>query len=138
VDLKGLYGDILAGREYAVFDPATKDFIKSDILVGQTGYTFFCKHFNDLTFEERPSIKRDFTIRLVNQYRSEAFLNRLIVMPAGLRDYVIDDNGKPSEDEINKLYRKVISIASVIDNVDLYKQIDDYVVPHLLYRRYRC
>ena len=117
-DLKGLYGDILVGKEYAKFDETLKDFIKSDILEGDTGYSFFCKHFPKLKFEERPSAKREFSIKLVEKYRENAFLNKLIVMPAGIRDYVFDENGKPSEDEINVLYRKVISIASVIDSVN--------------------
>lgn len=117
-DLKGLYGDILAGKEYAKFDEATKDFVKSDVLDGDTGFAFFCKHFSKIQFEERPSPKREFSIRLVEKYRSKPFLDKLIVMPAGLRDYVIDEDGKPSEDEINTLYRKVLSIASVIDNVN--------------------
>ena len=35
-------------------------------------------------------------------------------MPAGLRDFTIAPNGKPEEDEINNLYRRVISTANVI------------------------
>jgi DNA-directed RNA polymerase beta' subunit len=117
-DLKQLYGGILSGREYATWDATTKDFIASDALKGQTGYTFFCKHYPDLVFESRPSAKREFNIRLIDQYRTDSYLRYMLVMPAGLRDYEVDDNGKPSEDEINVLYRKVISIVSVIDNVD--------------------
>lgn len=117
-DLKSLYGDILAGREYAKFDESIGDFIKSDVIDGDTGYSFFCKHFDKMKFEERPSAKREFSIKLIDKYRKEAFFDKLIVMPAGLRDYVVDENGKPSEDEINTLYRKVFSISSVIDSVN--------------------
>lgn len=125
-DLKGLYGDILAGREYAIFDTKTKDFIKTSVLDGETGYAFFCRHFQELQFEDRPSPKREFNIRLVNLYRDNAFVKNFVVMPAGLRDYEYDENGKPSEDDINKLYRKILSIASVIDNVNA-KQNEEYL-----------
>ncbi|MGC3005392.1 hypothetical protein ACPF8X_45155, partial [Streptomyces sp. G35A] len=33
---------------------------------------------------------------------------------AGLRDYVVDADGKPSEDEINNMYRKVLSLSNVM------------------------
>lgn len=117
-DLKSLYGDILSGKEYAIFDKESNDFVKSDVLNGDTGFAFFVKHFDKLKFEERPSPKRKFNIDLINKYRKDAFISKLLVMPAGLRDYTIDEDGKPSEDEINTLYGKVLSISSVIDNVN--------------------
>lgn len=117
-DLKGLYGEIMSGRSYATFDPTIGDFEKSDAITGETGYAFFIKNFPQLKFEERPSAKREFNIKLLTKYRENCLMDKLVVMPAGLRDYTIDDNGKPSEDEINVLYRKVISVASVIENVN--------------------
>lgn len=126
VDLKALYADILSGKEYAVFDTEIKDFIKSTPIDGQTGFSFFTRYFKEIIFEERPSAKREFSIRLINKYRDQAFLDKFIVLPAGLRDYVIDENGKPTEDEINNLYRKVLSISSVIDNVDA-KRNEEYL-----------
>lgn len=117
-DLKALYGDILSGKEYAIFDPEIKDFVKSNPIDGNTGFAFFVKHYNAIVFEQRPSAKREFNIKLLDKYRQHSFFDKLLVLPAGMRDYMIDENGKPSEDEINTLYRKVLSIASVIDNVD--------------------
>lgn len=117
-DLKGLYGEIMSGRAYAKFDKETKDFYRSDAIEGQTGFNFFVEHFKELQFEERPSAKREFSIKLINKYRDNCLMDKLVVMPAGLRDYVIDGNGKPSQDEINGLYLKVLSIAGVIENVD--------------------
>jgi hypothetical protein len=118
-DLKGLYGEILSGKAYAIFDPQTKDFIRSDAINGETGYSFFIKNFKDLTFEQRPSAKREFSIKLIEKYRGNCMFDKLVVLPAGLRDYVIDENGKPSQDEINAMYLKVLSIAGVIENVDI-------------------
>lgn len=114
LDLKELYGNIMAGTAYAVFNPDTQDFDAATMANGQTGFDFFMKHFPQLKFEERKSTSREFLIQLVNKYRQTAMLNRLIVMPAGLRDYVIQPNGKPEEDEINSLYRKILSISNLI------------------------
>lgn len=118
-DLKGLYGEIMSGKAYAIFDPVTKDFVRSDAIEGSTGYNFFVSNFKQLTFEERPSAKREFNIKLINKYRDNCMLDKLVVLPAGLRDYVIDEaSGKPSQDEINGMYLKVLSISGVIENVD--------------------
>lgn len=117
-DLKGLYGEIMSGKSYAVFDETTKDFVRSDPLSGETGYSFFLEHFPKLTFEKRASAKREFNVKLIDKYRNNCLMDKLVVMPAGLRDYIVDDNGKPSEDEINGMYRKVLSIANVVDGVN--------------------
>lgn len=117
-DLKSFYGDIIAGKEYAIFNKQTNDFEKSDPIDGDTGFSFFVKHFKDLKFETRPSAKREFNIKLVNKFKNNCLFSKFVVLPAGLRDYIIEDSGKPSEDEINGLYRKIISISSMIENIN--------------------
>ena len=119
IGLKSLYGEIMSGKAYAVFDKKTKDFVKSTATDGRTGFSFFVEHFQELEFEKRPSAQREFSIKLVEKYKDKALITKTLVMPAGLRDYVIDDTGKPSEDEINKLYRKIMSIAGTMQNVNL-------------------
>lgn len=123
-DLKGLYGEIMTGKTFAVFNKETNDFDKSDIVTGETGYSFFLKHFKELKFEERPSPKREFNIKLINKYRSNCLMSKLVILPAGLRDYEVDENGKPSKDEINDLYTKVMAISSVMDNISISKNIE--------------
>ena len=120
-DLKSLYGDIMASRAYAVFDKETNDFVKTDATSGFTGFDYFIGHFDKLVFEERESTKRGYLIRLVNKHRKEktCLMDKMVVMPAGLRDYTVDENGKPSEDEVNVLYRKVLSVSSVIGGVNI-------------------
>lgn len=118
IDLKELYLGILSGKTYAIFNSETKDFEAADIGTGETGYNFFMNHYKEMLFEERPSAKREFNIKLIDKYRDKSTLNELLVLPAGLRDYVIDENGKPTEDEINTLYRKVISLASIAQNIN--------------------
>ena len=117
VDLKALYGDIISSKAYVTFDKTTGEYTQSTALKGQTGYSYFISNLKDLKPAERPSMQREFNINILEKYRTTMFFNKLIVLPAGLRDYEIDENGKPSEDEINSLYRKVMSVAGVIDSV---------------------
>lgn len=119
VNLKNLYGGILSGKEYAVWDPIISDFVKSSIAEGETGYSFFVKHFKNIKFQLTDSAQRDFSVKLVEKYKDNAMFSKLIVMPAGLRDYTIDDDGKPTEDEINRLYRKCLSPALTLDNINV-------------------
>lgn len=116
-DMKELYGGIISGKEYAVFDPQLKDFVKSDPVHGETGFKFFIDYMDKLQFAERDSAKRSFNIKLVEKHRKQPLFDKLVVLPAGLRDYVVDENGKPSEDEINGFYRRVIGISNIIQNV---------------------
>ncbi|WP_414479654.1 hypothetical protein, partial [Pseudomonas aeruginosa] len=58
-DLKELYGDILACRAYATWSDVDKDFFKSDVVNGQTGFQFFMKHWAELRPERRASARRE-------------------------------------------------------------------------------
>ena len=95
VDLKELYGSIMAGTAYATFNEETKDFEPASMLEGETGFAFFLKHFPKLVFEERKSTSREFSIKLVNKNRNQCLMNKLIVMPAGLPGWQI--SLKPTE-----------------------------------------
>lgn len=114
VELKELYGKIMSGTAYAKFNEETKDFDATSMMDGDTGYEFFVKHFPKMKFEERDSTSREFAIKLINKNRSSCLLDKFLVMPAGLRDFTISPNGKPEEDEINNLYRRILSTANVI------------------------
>lgn len=112
--LKNLYRGILAGTAYAVWNEETKDFEKSDILDGETGYGFFMSHYNDLVLKRTGSAERDLRIDLVEKYRGKSEYRYLILLPAGLRDIEIEDEGRPVEDELNPFYRKALRIANTI------------------------
>lgn len=114
LDIREFYGKIMDGTAYAVFNKQTKDFEPSNLVEGRTGYAFFMEHFHELQFEERPSTSREFAIKLINKYRNNATLRQFLVMPAGLRDFYIEPNGKKEEDEINTLYRQVLSISNIM------------------------
>lgn len=114
VSLKELYGGIMAGTAYAVFDTTVKDFVAATPTTGRTGYSFFLEHFEKIEFERRESTSREFAINLIDKERKNALMDKFLVMPAGLRDFTVLPNGKPEEDEINTLYRRILSTANVI------------------------
>ena len=124
VRMKSLYGEIMAGKAYAVWDKTLKDFVKSTIAEGETGYNFFVSHFKELVFEERKAHSRSIGIQLIEKYRKQPFIKRLLVLPAGLRDYHVDDTGKPSEDEINTLYRKVMKMCLSLNNIAIETNLE--------------
>ena len=119
IDLKSLYEGILSKKVYAVWNDEIKDFEESNIVNGNTGFNFFLSHFKDIKFDGRGSTEREFNIKLVERYKDNCILDKLVVIPAGLRDYTIDEaTKKPSQDEINLMYVKALSIASIAENVN--------------------
>lgn len=114
VKLKQLYGDILSGKEYAVFNPDIQDFERSNATDGQTGYQFFLSKWRDIKFEPTKSTERSFNIRLIQQSYDVALTSRIIVMPAALRDMEFDGQRFKS-DEINSLYWQLLSTSNTIN-----------------------
>lgn len=112
--VKRIYSEIIQGKTYAVFDKNIGDFIKSNQLDGQTGFNFFTKHWKDIKYPERKSDTRELNIQLIQKYKDRSFIDKIVVMPAGLRDYEITADGRESEDEINVYYRKILSISNSI------------------------
>lgn len=119
IDSKRLYADIMAGTGYAVWDEELKDFEKASPLEGDTGFSFFLKHFNELVFEQRDSTRREFNIAVIEKYKNNCLMDKIPVSPAGIRDYLVDEQGKPSEDEINNVYRKILSYANLVTEASI-------------------
>ena len=112
--IKNLYRGIIAGTAYAVWNEKEKDFEKSDILDGETGYAFFMSHYNDLVLKRNQSAERDLRIDLIEKYRGKSEYRYMVVLPAGLRDIQMEEDGRPVEDEINAFYRKALRTANTI------------------------
>lgn len=125
--MKSLYEEILLGKSFAVFNPETRDFEKSTIMLGETGYDFFWRHLPKLKFEERDAVSRKQGLKLLAKYKDRYFITRLLVLPAGLRDYYVDESGKPGEDEINEFYRKIMRTAFSLETIS----IDNNSLEHL-------
>lgn len=112
--LKELYGGIILGRSYARWNPKEKDFEPAPVLEGQTGIGFFLKHFKELKFKKNRSKKRTTKITFIEKFRDKALMRRHIVIPAGLRDVEFDETNRPVEDDLNPLYKRLISNANTI------------------------
>ena len=116
VESKRLYADIVAGKAYAIWDDKIKDFVQSDPMNGDTGYNFFLKHWKDIAIPETNSPERISKNKLIEAYRHVALTDRVLVMPAGMRDIETTDDGRVQEDEINGMYRKLMSISNTISD----------------------
>lgn len=127
-ELKSLYKQIMDGTTLAIFDSKTKDFVKSNDPKANTGYSFFLKHIEELKFESGESDKRTNAIKVVmDAIKAKKHLLRYVmVMPAGLRDYIVDPSGKPQEDEINTFYRRLLSLSNIVDSNVAKKTPDVY------------
>lgn len=116
VKLKSFYQDIMSGREFAKWNDELSDFEKSTAIDGgETGYQFFMEHWRSIQFEQRPSVRREMNIAVIDKYGDQAELGSVVVMPAGYRDLEIDENGRESSDEINSLYYKLVAISNTIN-----------------------
>lgn len=121
IRIKALYGEILTGKAYAVWDNKLSDFVASNELDGSTGYQFFMEHWDKLMFQRSAGTPkgdvttiRNMRIALIEKYKEEALTNNILVMPAGLRDVEVDALGRTKEGEVNPLYRKIMGIANTI------------------------
>lgn len=113
--IKGLYKGIMSGSMYAVFDPDIQDFVKSDIIDGDTGYAFFMEHFTKIKFTYNDSIAREERIKLALEYKDKCMYRFIVVIPAGLRDISTNEENRVVEDSINALYRKLIRQANTVN-----------------------
>lgn len=117
ISLRAFYKDILSGNKNAIFNEKIMDFEESDQIEGETGYSFFMKHYKKINLVGNKSTGRDLKIELINKHKKNSFMEYLLVMPAGLRDYEVDDDGKSTQDEINTFYKKVISNTNLLEHI---------------------
>lgn len=116
---KNKYDDIMAGRKRAIFDKKIKDFVIDSS--GDTGYNFFISHIEELDFlQDSDSKQRQYNDKFLKMYaRKDRLLDKFIVEPAAYREYGIDENGRPTQDEINDLYRRLLVAANNIRNSNI-------------------
>lgn len=108
------YIDIYNGKEYARWNDKTKQFERSTELDGDTGAGFFLKHWNDIKFEKSDSQIRNQRVTFIDKYRDVAIQDKILVLPAGVRDAEIDALDRVKEHEINPIYRSILSISNTI------------------------
>ena len=105
IALKRFYGEIMAAKTYAKWDPVERDFIRANEQEdgADTGFTFFLSHFNQIQFNRNSSLKRNDRIEMLVKYKDRLFIDKCIVSPAGIRDFSAED-GRLEKDSINTLY----------------------------------
>lgn len=113
--LKSFYQDVLAGKAYAYFDEKEKDLVLSDEedLNADTGFSFFVRMLPKIQFKRSDSIVRNNKIALIDKYRERLIIDKLIVLPAGIRDVRMDDD-YISPEEINKIYMAILSLREAL------------------------
>lgn len=120
IELKQLYAGILAGSEYAVFDQDEGDFVRTPVTEGgKTGFQFFVSNWKKIKWQETKSVTREHKIKLVTKYRDDCMYDKIIVLPAGLRDMEMLPDGRPQEDEVNTLYRRLLMVANTVSDVSV-------------------
>lgn len=112
--IKSLYQGIIKGTEYGEWDPEAKDFIKSNMLDGETGFSFFMRHFKEMKLTLTNSYKREKRVALVTKFEKVSMGTKVLTIPAGIRDIQFQPNGAPTEPEITDLYRKLIFRTRVV------------------------
>jgi hypothetical protein len=124
ISLGKLYRDIAYGTVYAKFDEKINDFVISNEAEGSTGYNFLFKNYKKIKFNvDGVGDERRNKINMINGHNeNDLVMEHLIVYPAGLRDYMIDEEGNPSEDEVNGLYRRVLAMANSLENIGINSQ----------------
>lgn len=106
--LKSFYEDIILGKVFANFDPVLKDFVPSNELVGQTGYTFFYDNWKNIIFKGSGSGIRLNRLQLIEKYKANCILKQFLVSPASFREVEIDAYGRTTMDEVNEMYRRLL------------------------------
>ena len=110
-----LYKEIMAGNVFAIFDDNINDFIQvqPDDPEADTGFYFFTQHFYKVKWQtENKSLTIIDKVKLINDYKDRLLIDKIIVIPAELREYRIE-NGRETSDDINKLYLSLLNYSKI-------------------------
>lgn len=110
-----LYAKICTGTAYGKWNEKKKIIEESDALDGETGYSFFMKHFKDIQFERNDSDLRNLRIDVLDKFRETGLYDFILVIPAGIRDIESDVKDNLTQDEINEYYRNLVSLSKNVD-----------------------
>jgi hypothetical protein len=121
----------MSGTEYVLWNNEIKDFDRSDSINGKTGYAYFMEYWEKIEFKKNESTEREQNILLIQKYKKNATTTKVIVMPAGLRDMEVTADGRMQCDEINDLYRKLLSISNTISDASIKFNSEIINIPRL-------
>jgi len=114
--MKSLYVEIMSGKTYAVWNEEQRDFERADVDArsdADTGYMFFMNHFKEIEWRKNTSMRRDDKIDLMLNFPDLLFIDKIPVLPAGIRDIHITD-GKQEKDQVNNLYMSLMNNAKAM------------------------
>lgn len=113
--LKALYGEVLAGKSYAIFDNTTKDLERADDNTPDagTGFNFFLKHLPNIEFRRTESLNRNDKITQIENYKDRWFIRECIVAPAGIRDMEAGE-ANPKSGSVNGLYASLLNYTKAL------------------------
>jgi hypothetical protein len=119
IRLNRLFGEVMAGTSPAVFDDVKQTLVRpqyapkdSAYPVG-TGYAFFMKYLPKIKFEKNHSLTRNDRIAIIEKYQHELYIDKFLILPAGLRDIRLEDD-RPQIEEINEFYVRLLSYSQVL------------------------
>lgn len=120
MSLRQLYREIINGNRYATFNKRTGDFDPAELgdVNAGTGYSFFIKHLKDLKLHRTQSIDRNEKINAIEKWRHRLMVKNWPVLPAGLRDIEISNDGRVTKNEINDFYYRILATTLVIVESD--------------------
>lgn len=124
IKARKFFEGVISGKVNAVWDDEKKTFREPEEGEEEfidTGYHFFTSHLQELELPATGSVKRDVLIALKNQGGDKLLIDKLVVLPAGLRDVRLSDTGYPEdEDEVNSYYWGIFNLANGV-NPGVYK-----------------
>ena len=126
IDLKALYNEVMASSAYAKLEDNGEeiDLERSTIMEGSTGYEFFISILPKLKLSKRDSARREVALKVLEKYKGKYMVDKLLVLPAGYREYEMGKDGSPSDPEINSLYRRVIGVSKMVDTSQIKTNIE--------------
>lgn len=123
--MDGMYQGVISGKRYVVYNEETRVLEDSNVLDGHTGISYLIKHLPLIKHPDKEGGRKIYVDTLI-KYKDSGVYSKLLVLPAGLRDYITDSSGKAQEDELNGLYRRVISNVSLLSRTT--KDIDNDIL----------
>lgn len=129
IRLKRFYKEIMSGSSYAIFNEQTGELERatSEDENADTGYGFFMKVLPDLKFPESKSVPQQNRVKSLEKNRDQLTQQKWLVIPAGIRDYKIDESGRGTSEDVNKLYVNLLHLTQSIDERNPTNRIYDGV-----------
>jgi hypothetical protein len=121
ISKNALYKSILSGKQHAIFDNKTHDFIATieENDKASTGFKFFIENISKLADTKEPdALRARNKHQLLVKYKNTLLTKYIICIPAGLRD--LDLNApRLSKDDINKIYLGVLNLTASLSDHNL-------------------